>query len=46
MRAYTYEASLLQLQFSQRKGVFGCPGYDVFSNQDLGGLGHRLFGEG
>ena len=36
MRAYTYEASLLQLQFNQRKGVFACPGYDVFSNQDTG----------
>ena len=34
MRPYTYEASLLQLQFNQRKGVFACPGYDVFSNQD------------
>ena len=37
MRPYTYEASLLQLQFNQRKGVFACPGYDVFSNQDGNG---------
>lgn len=35
MRPYTYEASLLQLQFNQRKGVFACPGYDVFSNQEM-----------
>lgn len=37
MRAYTYEASLLKLQFDLKKGVFACPGYDVYSNQDTGG---------
>lgn len=34
MRAYTNEASLLKLQFDLKKGVFACPGYDVYSNQD------------
>ncbi len=37
MRAYTYEASLLKLQFDLKKGVFACPGYDVYSNQDTEG---------
>jgi len=35
MRAYTNEASLLKLQFDLKKGVFACPGYDVYSNQEL-----------
>ena len=34
MRPYTYEASLLKLQFEQRQGIFACGGHDVFSNQE------------
>ena len=33
MRAYTYEAGLLKIQFDQRQGIFACGGYDVFSSQ-------------
>lgn len=35
MRAYTYEAGLLKIQFDQRQGIFACGGYDVFSNQEM-----------